>query len=187
MTSTDAKKKDDTATQSKGLSKASIAGVSVLAFVCVSASMGATIYRSMRARNKARQALIDFRSNYHIEKKPAPMPSSLRSHPTLDNSGGVLKEDTGGHFTYGDAAKSLGIATAIVGTLAGVSGYYLINQFNLSNIEDTHTKLNGLIRTHFKTLYESIHKGDNEEDDIPEDAREFAQQFYDEPNNDRQV
>lgn len=194
-------------TPSTGMSPSSVAGISILAFAAVSASMAGTIWRSNRARNRARQAVIDFRSNYHIEKRPLPLPSEVRSgdigrsEDTAQSSPNHT-EDEVDHFTYGDAAKALLIATSAVGVLAAGSGYYVVNKLDLSDvsglcglsiilhtaqIQDTKIKLNAVVRTRFKTLYDSIHKSDGLEEDIPDDAKEFVRQFYGEQDEKREV
>ncbi|TIA87402.1 hypothetical protein E3P99_03192 [Wallemia hederae] len=180
---------------SSGLSATTVAGITVLAFAAVSISTGATIWRANRARSKARQAVVDFRSNYHIEKRPAPLPVQRLESVGVD--GAQEKEmnmemaaekvhhqhfhdPDAQHFTYGDAGKALLIATAGVSAVFGGAGWYAINKMELSDIQDTKTKLNAFVRTRFKTLYDSIHKFDGTEEDIPDDAdaRELARQWY---------
>lgn len=132
---------------SSGISPSTVAGISILAFAAVSASMAGTIWRSNRARKRATQAVVDFRSNYHIEKRPLPLPSEVRSKE-ISRSENAIESDAhvaqigenntqfseDGHFTYGDAAKALLIATSAVGFVAAGSGYYVVNKLELSDV-----------------------------------------------------
>ena len=146
---------------STNISKTSVAGISALAFIFVSASMGATIYRSIRLKNKAQRALIDFRSNYHIEKRPTPLPNTLKTpqnSPTPNTH--PNPQDNDGTFSYGDAIKALGIATASVTTISSLTAYYLINKFDIRSFDDLNMKLKSSIPLY---LYKNIHKPQKED------------------------
>ena len=137
---------------SSGLSATTVAGITVLAFAAVSISTGATIWGANRARSKARQAVVDFRSNYHIEKRPAPLPVQTLESVGVDGKQDKhmememaaekvhdqhLHESDAQHFTYGDAGKALLIATAGVSAVFGGAGWYVIDKMELSDVSSS--------------------------------------------------